>query len=339
MTISSELAAAFASASKSGDEARALFVAIEHASESLVLSSQVAGTGDVATDFKTAAATVDAALPCIILFRLSDGAPSRWVLVSYVPESAKVRDKMLYASSRDDLMMALGLDHFKGQYQCTEPVELSYDAMRADVDSSKASSAGAMSEVEKSHAKAKRGERNLAVKASAMGVVPFEMEAPLRAALEGLKEGGAVIAVEIILDTVNEKLILGPLGSDTPLAGVHEALPTDEPRFFATQYARGAAAAVPVFIYSCPDTSPVRKRMLYSTCKATVLGHAEELGLAFKAHVEVRDPADFMEMVNDELMTPEEQAKGASLQVTQVARPTAQARGKRKKKKFVFGKK
>ena len=58
-----------------------------------------------------------------------------------------------------------------------------------------------------------------------MGVVPFEMEAPLRAALEGLKEGGAVIAVEIVLDTVNEKLILGPLGSDTPLAGVHEALP------------------------------------------------------------------------------------------------------------------
>ena len=55
---------------------------------------------------------------------------------------------MLYASSRDDLMMALGSSYFKGQYQCTEPVELTYTAMMADVDDTKPTGA-ALSEAEK----------------------------------------------------------------------------------------------------------------------------------------------------------------------------------------------
>jgi hypothetical protein len=54
-----------------------------------------------------------------------------------------------------------------------------------------------------------------------MGVVPFSMEDDLTAALNALK-GASIAAVEIILDTVNEKLMLGPLPSDASLAAVHE---------------------------------------------------------------------------------------------------------------------
>ena len=54
-----------------------------------------------------------------------------------------------------------------------------------------------------------------------MGVVPFSMEDDLTAALNALK-GASIAAVEIILDTVNEKLMLGPLPSDASLTAVHE---------------------------------------------------------------------------------------------------------------------
>mgnify|MGYP006146661515 FL=1 len=54
-----------------------------------------------------------------------------------------------------------------------------------------------------------------------MGVVPFSMEDDLTAALNALK-GASIAAVEIILDTVNEKLMLGPLPNDASLAAVHE---------------------------------------------------------------------------------------------------------------------
>lgn len=41
----------------------------------------------------------------LIAFRTNDevavGVPSRWTLVSWVPDGCKVRDKMLYSSSRE----------------------------------------------------------------------------------------------------------------------------------------------------------------------------------------------------------------------------------------------
>ena len=41
----------------------------------------------------------------LVVFRTNDevtpGKSSRWVLISWVPDGCKVRDKMLYSSSRD----------------------------------------------------------------------------------------------------------------------------------------------------------------------------------------------------------------------------------------------
>ncbi|KAG8976687.1 Twinfilin-1, partial [Tulasnella sp. 427] len=45
-------------------------------------------------------------VPAYILARLDTG--SDWLFISYVPDTAKVRDKMLYASSRAALTKALG---------------------------------------------------------------------------------------------------------------------------------------------------------------------------------------------------------------------------------------
>jgi hypothetical protein len=60
-----------------------LFVGIEHASESLVLTGTVGMTDDVEADFTTAAEDLDAAKPTILLFQIK-ATPSRWVLVSCV---------------------------------------------------------------------------------------------------------------------------------------------------------------------------------------------------------------------------------------------------------------
>ncbi|KNF02963.1 hypothetical protein PSTG_03912 [Puccinia striiformis f. sp. tritici PST-78] len=41
--------------------------------------------------------------PAYVLFRLGDDADKDWLFISYVPDQAKVRDKMLYASTRATL--------------------------------------------------------------------------------------------------------------------------------------------------------------------------------------------------------------------------------------------
>ncbi|KAJ3385570.1 Twinfilin-1 [Entophlyctis sp. JEL0112] len=49
--------------------------------------------------------------PCFVLVRLDAAADSGvggWLLVLYVPDAARVRDKMLYASCRAALMRDLG---------------------------------------------------------------------------------------------------------------------------------------------------------------------------------------------------------------------------------------
>lgn len=45
---------------------------------------------------------------CYLLFRLDQNISSKWVLISFVPDSAPVRDKMLYASSSATLRRSLG---------------------------------------------------------------------------------------------------------------------------------------------------------------------------------------------------------------------------------------
>lgn len=54
-----------------------------------------------------------------------------------------------------------------------------------------------------------------------------------------------------------------------------------------------------VFVYSCPDTSPIKQRMMYSTCKASFLAHASRLGVEFHKNVEVREPIDLADHLDN----------------------------------------
>lgn len=62
------------------------------------------------------------------MFRFDDvpnAGAYRWVLLAWVPDTAKVRDKMLYSSSRDDLKRSLGLGYFVTEYYANSKVQLS----------------------------------------------------------------------------------------------------------------------------------------------------------------------------------------------------------------------
>lgn len=62
--------------------------------------------------------------PCYILFRLDEKNSSGyiWILLCYVPDKAKVRDKMKYASSRATLRRQLGSTYFAHEVFGTLPV-------------------------------------------------------------------------------------------------------------------------------------------------------------------------------------------------------------------------
>ena len=99
---SEELVKAFAVARESS--VRFLKVQIED--NAMVTKASVEIKGDEKTDFASIDAVLDEDAPCYILFRME--TKEGWLLANWVPESTKVRQKMLYASSRETLKKELG---------------------------------------------------------------------------------------------------------------------------------------------------------------------------------------------------------------------------------------
>lgn len=75
-------------------------------------------------DFAGVASQVEATEPCYILYRLdsTNNLGFEWVLFTYVPDKAKVRQKMVYSSTKASLKMSLGGGRFCQEIHATTAV-------------------------------------------------------------------------------------------------------------------------------------------------------------------------------------------------------------------------
>jgi twinfilin len=55
--------------------------------------------------------------------------PTKWILLAWVPDNCRVRDKMLYSSSREDLRKSLGLGYFTGEYYANSKSDLTWEQL------------------------------------------------------------------------------------------------------------------------------------------------------------------------------------------------------------------
>jgi twinfilin len=53
--------------------------------------------------------------------------PCKWILIAWVPDNCKVRDKMLYSSSREDMKKSLGLGYFSGEYYANSLADMTWE--------------------------------------------------------------------------------------------------------------------------------------------------------------------------------------------------------------------
>ncbi len=65
-----------------------------------------------------------------VILRRYPNAPDGFVAVTYVPDTANVRQKMLFASSRLTLVQELGLERFREKIFATRKDELSADGFK-----------------------------------------------------------------------------------------------------------------------------------------------------------------------------------------------------------------
>ncbi len=130
--IDSEITDEFLKAQESRD---VRILQIKIAGEALVLSGSLKMKNNASLDFDNllveSLSTTDA---MFILFNLSDSnvAPC-WLLMAWVPDGCKVRDKMLYSSSREDLKRSLGLGYFKAEYAANVKDDVTWDQFQKSI--------------------------------------------------------------------------------------------------------------------------------------------------------------------------------------------------------------
>ncbi|RHZ88592.1 hypothetical protein Glove_22g100 [Diversispora epigaea] len=294
--VSQELADLFANSVAKGD-LRIIRVSIIN--ESLVSNGTQNVTGLWDSDFAKVREFLDEEKPCYILYRLDSKSSTgnyEWLFLAYVPDNAKVRDKMLYASTRATLTKDLGDSRFVDSMYGTAMEEFSLEGYQKHKLHQQAEAP--LTQREKELAEIRIAEANAnsfstsARKAHVTGIAfPISDEA-----IDAIKSLGKEFNfVQLSLDIANEKILLAS-ADKIEIDDLAKSLPTDAPRFSFFAYNHnfeGQNFESIVFIYTCPTSSKIKERMLYSSCRGSVISLGEsEAKLIIDKKLETNDPSD-----------------------------------------------
>lgn len=234
--------------------------------------------------------------PCYIIFRLDEKNAHGylWVLMCYVPDKAKVRDKMTYASTRSNLRKQLGSTYFSAEIFGTVVGDFNRQGYKQFVAMQKSESPLTWNERQSIQEK----EQGVYVGGSSTAYihgVAFPVQSAATDALQGLLSGQQNY-VQLAINADAEQIILDHTGDET-LETLGAKVPTnDQPRFHFFRYDHnheGEDLQSVVMVYSCPDGSggtksaPVKLRMLYSSSKANIENIVASLGGKVSVKLEV----------------------------------------------------
>ncbi|KAK3904184.1 hypothetical protein C8A05DRAFT_32029 [Staphylotrichum tortipilum] len=247
-----------------------------------------------------------------IILRRYPSSPAL-VAVTYVPDTAPVRQKMLFASTRLTLVRELGSEHFRDTFFTTTPEELSpagfekhdaHSAIAAPLTQEERS----LGEVRRAEQEAGMGTGSREIHLSKNLAMPVAEDA-----LQALRDLGAetrsLVMLKINPDSESVELVPDASAAPTSIPDLVQTISATEPRFtfFRFTHTHAEAESSPLlFFYTCPSsfsTKAIKFRMMYPLMKRAVLTVAEkEAGLQPQKKFEVEDTSEITEqLVMDEL--------------------------------------
>ncbi|TRM62645.1 hypothetical protein BD626DRAFT_498029 [Schizophyllum amplum] len=268
---SQDLSAKF-SAAVAQKSTRFLKIVIQN--ESLVHAASVPISGKLEDDLPQLQELLEDSEPAYVLGKLD--APSLdWLVINYVPDSAKVRDKMLYASTRNSLMRALGSATFSDNIYATSKADLTPEAYAAHLRHLAAPKPLSAREKEMEDVKAAEREGGMNQYDGARRRVTdlvntgmgFQWSEDAAEAVKGLGEGDDCRIIVLTVEMPAEKLALVS-SQETTVENLASTLPKSDPCYalFAWPHSHSSPPRREiVFIYSCPSGSPIKYRMMYAS--------------------------------------------------------------------------
>lgn len=282
--------------------------------------------------------------PVYIIFPLSSSANSKadYAFISFIPDVAPIREKMLYASTKNTLLTQLGSNNFSKShtFAWTELEELSFVNFK---HSSEAQEDGPLTHEEKTlkeinslqgltlaETSARRGNDTAYRKklasmhepssssSSSGGLLMFNIDSKLESEFKSLPQNGdnkILISFDIDMQNERVKLISATSGIElgTLVSKLESAIDKSSvhPHFGLYNYSTNKFA----FIYSCPSGSKVKDRMVYASNKQGLINHVKDIttsnGLSIDKVLEIGD-LDELEMREFEISEGEDNSSTPS---------------------------
>lgn len=265
---------------------RALILEIEN--ETCIPGPIVSGDGS--QSFEQVAQHLSENEPRYVVYRQQkpDLDDSYLLFISYVPDHAPVRNKMLYASSTNTVFKQLGGGQtFDHSIFWTELSEFSASGWNAHLDHINASAPmteeeQSLQDVTQSEADQVLGSRksnlhrmhlpNVSLSGSSSPVstsgsgISLGLHDDIHQALDTLAQADRG-AISLHVDVSNEQVVLGQHHETASETSLGQIISDSQPQY--TVYKHNSDSVL--FIYTCPNGSKVRERMLYASNKESAV--------------------------------------------------------------------
>lgn len=248
----------------------------------------------------TVTKVVEAKQPCYVFFRLDERTNTgySWLFISWSPDFAPVKQKMLYAATKSTLKLEFGAGHIKDELFGTSLEDITLDGYLKHVMSQHAPAP--LTNREEELEILRQGENlariNVDTKHKTLQGVMFPID---KTGLERLHffQLEKCDYLRFLIDIQNEKIVLDKAYDKLNADMLRNEIPSDKGRFhlyrfhhvFESQQYKSI-----VFIYSMPGFQcSVKERMLYSSCKSEMLNHLKlNTGLEVNKTFEISDPEE-----------------------------------------------
>jgi len=333
----SDLAAFFAGARQEKTKAKYRMIKVEISNEELILGDHREASGTWERDWESMVrGSVEADQPCYILFRTDelDGSNGyKWVLISWSPDSASVRFKMLYASTKATLKKDFGSGHISDDYYANTMEEVTLSGYKRHLASEKAPQPLTRAEEELNEVKASehRTEISIETKHQTVGGIAFPLtKAAVASVTEFRVRPRESNYVQLAIDIEKEMVNVSRSEKELSIQELPSVVPTNVPRYHLYRYNHhheGAEVSSIVFIYSMPGYEcSIKERMLYSSCRNALVDQIGQLNITIDKKMEVDSGSELTE----ENIFNEIHPKKESNVSAKVTRPAPPSRGKRR---------
>ncbi|ORZ06951.1 hypothetical protein BCR42DRAFT_426783 [Absidia repens] len=302
--VSEDLAKTFADAVANGNT-RILQVSIVN--ESMVCTGTTMVEGSFDQDYQKVDTYLEDKTPAYLLVRTDEKTTAmeyKWLFLCYVPDGAKVREKMLYASTKATLTKELGDSKFTDFIYGTQKSEFSQDGYKKhmahkNADAPLTQRERELAEIKAAEAKAVTDYQGTSTRKTYAPGVAFPLASTAIESLQALKQAKADRPHNFVSLLLNKEIIELDNASTVDVKNIKNRIESNAPRFtfYVLEHQhQGESKEAIVFIYTCPPSSKIREKMLYSSSKANVIaGATKEADITILKKFETSDPSDVTE--------------------------------------------